>query len=722
MAKESVSSVSSLLSRPFATRSFEEKKNIIVLGRDKPKLELKIKTKVGNKECHRYFDSKYYEQYEWMTGCPILNKLFCFPCLLFCQDQNTWTTTGYCDLNNLITALSRHKKSQNHLNSVIALKTFDRQRIDTAIDHWKAASIQLHNRSVEKNRNILKRLIHCIEILACQELPFQGHDEIEESNNKGNFLAICEAVAEYDDCLRLHLDYVKKNADCVFSGLSSDIQNEIINCIAATIEGEIKAMIDKTSFVAVMFEETMDFQMKSQLSRVLRFVDEKERPQERFLGYIEVSKDRRAASLTEEVRKFVNQFNCGQKLIAQTYDGASVMAWHLNSVQARVKEVFGANVLFVHCYAHSLNLVLSQSASSIRECRIFFQTLKGISTFFSKSTARIALLDEIIGRRFPKLPETQNYSSQQMSILSNKITLFSELFSTILENPEGWSASELAQVRGFVAILEDFQFKFLLVVFESILSDSEILFSILQKSSLDILRCIREVENFKKQLVDIKNNKFEEFYCRVLDGIAEPPEKRGRRQEPEAVLRTLFDNILDEVIVHIEQRFKTLEEFKFVELLNPKLFHVYEKKFPMEAFSSLDACKNILDLDGLRCELKSVYAADFSKQASSIQEVANIIRELELNQALAEVTKLVRLILTVPATSASCERSFSSLKRVNNYMRCSQSEKRSSNLVFISMNKDLLKKMKIERGADIFYSKVIDEFAKKKQRIELVYK
>ena len=553
MAKESISSVSSLLSRPFATRSFEEKKNIIILGREKPKLELKIKTKVGSKECHRYFYSKYYEQYEWMTGCPILNKLLCFPCLLFCQHKTTWITTGCSYLNNLITALTRHKQSQNNMNSLIALKTFGRQRIDTAIDHWKAASIQMHNRSVEKNRDILKRLIHCIEILACQELSFRGYDETNESNNRGNFLAICEAVAEYDDCLRSHLDFVKKNPNCIFSGLSSDIQNEIINCIAATIEGEIKAMIEKTSFVAVMFDETTDLRMKSQLSHVLRFVNEKEKPQERFLRYVDVSKDRTAASLTEEVQKFVNEFNCGQKFIAQTYDGASVMAGHLNGVQARIKEIFGANVIFVHCYAHSLNLVLSQSASSIRECQIFFQTLKGISTFFSKSTARIALLDEIVGRRFPKLPETRwNYSSRQVSLLSDKITGFSDLFSTILENPEDWSTSELAQARGFVAILEDFHFKFLLVVFETILSGSEILYLILQKSLLDISRCIREVENFKKQLIDIKNNKFEESYCRVLDGVDGPPAKRHRNQEPEAVLRTLFNNILDEVIVYVE--------------------------------------------------------------------------------------------------------------------------------------------------------------------------
>ena len=96
--------------------------------------------------------------------------------------------------------------------------------------------------------------------------------------------------------------------------------------------------------------------------------------------------------------------------------------------------------------------------------------------------------------------------------------------------------------------------------------------------------------------------------------------------------------------------------------------------FLMEAFSTLDVYKKILDLDVLKCKLKSVYTVDFAKQASSIQDVTEIILQLELNQDLAEVTKLLPLILTIPATSASYERSLSLLKHVNSYMRCSQSE------------------------------------------------
>ena len=50
------------------------------------------------------------------------------------------------------------------------------------------------------------------------------------------------------------------------------------------------------------------------------------------------------------------------KLVAQTYDGASNMSGCYNGLQAIIKQKVGDHVVFVHCYAHMLNLVLSDSA------------------------------------------------------------------------------------------------------------------------------------------------------------------------------------------------------------------------------------------------------------------------------------------------------------------------------------------------------------------------
>lgn len=59
-----------------------------------------------------------------------------------------------------------------------------------------------------------------------------------------------------------------------------------------------------------------------------------------------------------------------EKLVAQTYDGAAMMASALNGLQAKVKAVAPLlSAVFVHCFAHRLNLVLSQGVKSIQCCQ-----------------------------------------------------------------------------------------------------------------------------------------------------------------------------------------------------------------------------------------------------------------------------------------------------------------------------------------------------------------
>ena len=70
-------------------------------------------------------------------------------------------------------------------------------------------------------------------------------------------------------------------------------------------------------------------------------------------------------------------------------------------VRAKIKENV-PEAMFLHCYAHKLNLVLFHSAKCVPECKAFLKTLEGLSAFFSKSTKRIYLLDNVVKRRLPR--------------------------------------------------------------------------------------------------------------------------------------------------------------------------------------------------------------------------------------------------------------------------------------------------------------------------------
>lgn len=85
-----------------------------------------------------------------------------------------------------------------------------------------------------------------------------------------------------------------------------------------------------------------------------------------------------------------------------------------------------------------------------------------------------------------------------------------------------------------------------------------------------------------------------------------------------------------------------------------------------------------------------------------------------------QVTKLCQLVLTIPSTTASSERSMSTLKRIKTFLRNTMTNEQLSSLSSLAIEKNLLGDMAKD---PTFIDSVIDEFAKKKDhKIELVYK
>lgn len=262
--------IESLLNKPFSQLKLEEKALIIKNGRptpDLPNLTCQVATK--NKSFNRHFQVTNYSEKSWLCGCPGINKIFCWPCLLFAgtNERGVWTT-GYNDLNHLTTAMAKHQITQVHINNSIALKTFGNIRVDLLLDEQKRNSVSRHNDQVSENRHVLERLVDSVCFLGAQELAFRGNNETESSDNRGNYIELLNLIAKYDSKLERHLS----SAQC-FKGTSNHIQNDLINSIASVILNNFDKEITSAPFVSVMLDETTDVKKKSQLSIVFRYVD-----------------------------------------------------------------------------------------------------------------------------------------------------------------------------------------------------------------------------------------------------------------------------------------------------------------------------------------------------------------------------------------------------------------------------------------------------------------
>lgn len=99
----------------------------------------------------------------------------------------------------------------------------------------------------------------------------------------------------------------------------------------------------------------------------------------------------------------------------------------------------------------------------------------------------------------------------------------------------------------------------------------------------------------------------------------------------------------------------------------------------------------------------------------SMNKINDVLLELlPLREALPELVKLLQISLTVAVTTAGCERSFSSLKRIKSSLRTTMSEQRLSDLATISIERDLAVRLSLDE--------IVDKFAAedKNRRIMLI--
>lgn len=713
---EIVCHIQELIERPFCRLSIEEKTKCVRMIRPMPELiNLTCILKQNKKEINRSFKTDNYKRCEWLSGSNVLNALFCWPCLLFKMpnDKSVWVYSGFKDLNHLSNGISRHEKTQNHINSMLSYKTFGSVRINLLIDNHAQIATSRHNSMVSKNRDILKRLIDVVCLIGSQELALRGHNEGAASENRGNYLELLGLVAMYDPLLSQHL-----NDSTAFRGTSSAIQNDLINAVSTVVLNAIKKEISESNYVAILIDESTDVSLHSQMSTMLRYVSKTGNIEERFLFFTNVSNDRTASAISKHVIDLIKSLHCEMKLIAQSYDGAAVMAGELSGTQTRVRAEF-PQARFIHCSAHKLNLVLSQSVNFIKNCRIFFLSISGIPSFFSHSTKRAHALEHFIKNKFPNVAPTRwNSNSRLVARVKDNRDELCNFFESIIDDPFDWDSQTIQAARGFIHFLQEFNTQFLLEIFSKIFAYTDTLFDILQKKSMDIALCSQFIRECRENIAKIRND-FDVFYEATRKVVGDPKIKRGDVSNNKIQEKQLLFEIIDTVVTQMDIRFENLEDLNFVGLLDSNKFHNFKTKFPEALLIALKmSYAGMFDLPKLTNELTVVYNSA-TYMSFKVNDILKYNIENGLDQTFSEINRLCTIILTLPSTTASVERSFSTLKRIKTYTRSTMNQNRLSDLAILSIEKTLLKDLK---SNPLFYSDVINIFIEKSRRIDLVFK
>eukprot|EP00118_Oscarella_pearsei_P022653 m.264587 g.264587 ORF g.264587 m.264587 type:complete len:259 (+) comp40472_c3_seq1:545-1321(+) len=176
--------------------------------------------------------------------------------------------------------------------------------------------------------------------------------------------------------------------------LSNRSQNDMLLCMKSEVFGCIRKTALSSQLYSVMMDETADLSGQEQVSVVIRFVDDNEEIQERLIS-VAVAQSTTAASLTELLKSTIENFGLSlAQLRGQCYDGASTMSGRFNGVQARIKREQPL-AIYVHCYAHCLNLAIVAATKQNRIACNAFGIMEKLYAFVKSSPARMQMFSQV---------------------------------------------------------------------------------------------------------------------------------------------------------------------------------------------------------------------------------------------------------------------------------------------------------------------------------------
>ena len=125
-------------------------------------------------------------------------------------------------------------------------------------------------------------------------------------------------------------------------------------------------------------------------------------------------------------------------------------------------------------------------------------------------------------------------------------------------------------------------------------------------------------------------------------------------------------------------------------------------------YDELSEVELLKEIPRLRRHLKAADIDLDNAKEWSVFDVLKFIAEWDFLESLPTLSLSLRLFLTISVSVASCERSFSKLKQIKNYLRSTMGQSRLSDLALLSIESDMVK--------DIDFDGVIDRFAALKTR------
>ena len=237
------------------------------------------------------------------------------------------------------------------------------------------------------------------------------------------------------------------------------------------------------------------------------------------------------------------------------------------------------------------------------------------------------------------------------------------------------------------------------------------------KNTASTLKKMRTDQNFDLFWTDVNSK------AKALD-VDEPTLSRRRRppsriddyygkaapEFPADVIlhyRRIYFESLNCIISAIRDRFDQEDYRIYVQLENLLLKAAKGDNFIKEYGAAMETYACDFDKNRLNVQLETLneYCKEIDQSdVFCLRTVVNVLRRPEIKSHLSEVVKLAKLILVLPATNATSERTFSLMKLIKSYSRATIKQSRLKHLTILSFYKCRLDQLDLSKIASSFIS------------------
>jgi hypothetical protein len=179
----------------------------------------------------RRCQANWFTTYHWLEYSEKVDKCFCLYCYLF-RDCNKGQGGNDAFVINGWDGWNKSERLRDHVGTKCnSFHNTAMKRCDNLLKPGQsigAALNKLSNVAKEQHLIRLRTSIKAVRYLLNQGLAFRGHDESEQSTNKGNFRELVKLLAEENDKVKKAISTAPKNSKMI----APEIQRDIANCYA----------------------------------------------------------------------------------------------------------------------------------------------------------------------------------------------------------------------------------------------------------------------------------------------------------------------------------------------------------------------------------------------------------------------------------------------------------------------------------------------------------